>query len=53
MAYRKVNNMVEWTEREIGICLVSLIIGLCVGGLIGIFAEQPEIIEVYQDPDEK
>ena len=45
--------MSEWTEREIGICLISLIIGLCVGMIIGILAEQPEIIEVYQDPGEK
>ena len=45
--------MSEWTEREIGICLLSLLIGLCVGGIGGILAEQPETIEVYQDPDEK
>ena len=45
--------MSEWTEREIGICIISLLIGFCIGGIFGIIAEQPEIIEVYQDPNEK
>ena len=45
--------MSDWTEREIGICLLSLLIGLCIGALAGLIAEQPEVIEVYQDPDEK
>ena len=42
-----------WTEREIGICLAAFIIGLCAGIFMGIMVEQPETIEVYQDPDEK
>lgn len=45
--------MNEWTEREICICIISLLIGFCVGGLFGIVAEQPDFIEIYQDPDEK
>ena len=45
--------MSGWTEREIGICVISLLIGFCIGGLLGIMVEQPEIIEVHQDPDEK
>lgn len=45
--------MSEWTERDIGIFITALLIGFCIGGLLGITAEQPKIIEVYQDPDEK
>lgn len=45
--------MSEWTEREIGICVASLLIGFCIGVFLVIMAEQPEVIEVYQDPDEK
>ena len=45
--------MTEWTEREMGIGVAFLLIGFCIGAFFGIMAEQPEIIEVYQDPDEK
>ena len=45
--------MSEWTEKEIAICVTALLIGFCIGAFLGIMAEQPEIIEVYQDPDEK
>ena len=53
MAGRKVNNMDKWTEREHGIAILFLVIGFVVGMLAGVYAEQPEIIEVYQDPGEK
>ena len=46
-------NMDEWTEREVAIFITSFLIAFCIGGLLGITAEQPEIIEVYQDPYEK
>lgn len=47
------NNITEWTERETAIFIAAFLIGFFIGGILGITAEQPEIIEVYQDPDEK
>ena len=45
--------MSEWSEREIAICIGSLLIGFFIGAFLIMVIEQPEIIEVYQDPDEK
>ena len=37
--------MGEWTEREIGICIISLLIGFCIGAVLGIVLEHPDCIE--------
>ena len=41
--------MSKWTEREIGICIASVLISLCVGMIIGVLAENPEMIKTSDE----
>ena len=41
--------MSKWSEREIGICITSFIIALCIGMIIGVLAENPEIIKTSDE----
>ena len=41
--------MSEWTERETGICITSFVIALCIGMIIGVLAENPEIIKTNDE----
>ena len=41
--------MSKYTEREIGICIASVLISLCIGMIIGVLAENPEMIKTNDE----
>ena len=41
--------MSKWTEHEIGICIASVLIALSVGMVVGVLAENPEMIKTSDE----